>query len=483
MTLREDLRSLLADASSNASPEHDETLRGLSRKLDGPLHVALAGRIKAGKSTLLNALIGERLAPTDAGECTRIVTWYEHASEYSVSAEADGGRRHELSFHRASDGQLVIDLGGLQPEAVVRLVVGWPSVWLRTMTLIDTPGLDSLSADGAARTMRALAGDRGRRREADAVLYLMRHAHRSDIAFLEAFQGTGTGRGTPVNSIAVLSRADEIGAARLDALESARRIAQRYAADTRLQSLAATVVSVAGLLAETAGTLEEHEADALRVLAREDASTAESLLLSADHFRQPGLGPLTIEIREGLLDRLGLFGVRFALQTFHAGHWMSATELARLLSAHSGLPALREAIEGRFAARSRQLVNRSVLLELSGLSEAGALGVPVVRRLEQLESGAHEFAELAMLDLVLSGGVGFSPAERKEAERVTGPGSPTTRVGSDQGSNATDVRAAAIAGVARWRERAADPLSTRATVLCAETMAHCYEELHATAAG
>ena len=38
--------------------------------------VAIAGKVKAGKSTLLNALVGEEIAPTDAGECTRVVTWY-----------------------------------------------------------------------------------------------------------------------------------------------------------------------------------------------------------------------------------------------------------------------------------------------------------------------------------------------------------------------------------------------------------------------
>ena len=47
-----------------------------STRLDGPLRIAIAGKVKAGKSTLLNALVGEQIAPTDAGECTRVVTWY-----------------------------------------------------------------------------------------------------------------------------------------------------------------------------------------------------------------------------------------------------------------------------------------------------------------------------------------------------------------------------------------------------------------------
>ena len=51
----------------------------LVHRLGAPLRLAIAGRVKAGKSTLLNALIGEELAATDAGECTRVVTWYRYA--------------------------------------------------------------------------------------------------------------------------------------------------------------------------------------------------------------------------------------------------------------------------------------------------------------------------------------------------------------------------------------------------------------------
>ena len=53
---------------------HEPRLTAVRDRLDEPLRVAIAGRVKSGKSTLLNALVGDRLAPTDAGECTRIVT-------------------------------------------------------------------------------------------------------------------------------------------------------------------------------------------------------------------------------------------------------------------------------------------------------------------------------------------------------------------------------------------------------------------------
>src|SRR5690348_18344008 len=54
--------------------------REVLRRLSAPLQVAVAGRIKSGKSTLVNALIGRRVAPTDVGECTRLVTRFQYGT-------------------------------------------------------------------------------------------------------------------------------------------------------------------------------------------------------------------------------------------------------------------------------------------------------------------------------------------------------------------------------------------------------------------
>ena len=50
------------------------TISELRARLHEPLRLAIAGMVKAGKSTLLNAMLGEQIAPTDTGECTRVVT-------------------------------------------------------------------------------------------------------------------------------------------------------------------------------------------------------------------------------------------------------------------------------------------------------------------------------------------------------------------------------------------------------------------------
>src|SRR5690606_35574796 len=290
---------------------------------------------------------GERLAPTDAGECTRIITWYLDGHTYQVLARPKVGEPRQLRFSR-DDDTLDVDLGGLKPEDVDSLVVTWPSQALRTATLIDTPGIGSLSEQVSRRAWDVLASDE-EETPADAVLYLMRHLHAGDLEFLRAFHDTEVSRPNPVNAIGVLSRADEIGVGRLDAMASARRIATRISHEPSIRRVVQTVVPVAGLLAETAATLTETEVAQLRRVAEVPVREAEELLLTADRFveRMPELGLTSIE-REALLRRFGLFGIRLASNLLRRGDATTATELARDLTERSGITELQEVLRSLF---------------------------------------------------------------------------------------------------------------------------------------
>jgi dynamin family protein len=464
------------------------------RRLDEPLRVAIAGRTKAGKSTLLNALVGERLAATDAGECTRIVTWYRQALGYQVIAhlkardgEEDAGGTRELEFRR-QDGVLEIGLGDLEPSDVESLDVGWPSEKLAALTLIDTPGLGSADEQVSARTSRALLDDESSGPgQADAVIYLMRHLHRYDSQFLEAFVDRSLAHASPINSIVVLSRADEIGAARMDALDSARGVAARYAGDRRIRELAPTVLPVAGLLAETGATLRERQFGWLRDLARLDPDRRSALLRSVDRFRDPELNPLAEEIREELLERLGLFGLRQAVEMLVDGRAATATELSRALLDLSGIAELQQMLNAQFASRSAVLKARSALAALRavadelrrrGVSDA----VDLDADLERLEVGSQELALLRLLHLVIAGLVEVTAEERDEIDRLAGGGTAGVRTGLPADAPESSVREAALEGIRRWRLRASSPLSDRRAVEAAEIVIRAYEQLHATPA-
>lgn len=485
-TTRDPAGDLLAFARALAASESDPGIRSaaeaVAARLAGPLRVAIAGRVKAGKSTLLNALVGERLAPTDAGECTRVVTIYRHAAGYDVEAVRTDGQAVPLQFTR-SNGSLDIQLGELDERDVRTIEVGWPSSALRTITIIDTPGLASLDEDNSRRTHEFLEHDADRTHEADAVIYLLRHAHRADLAFLDAFMDRSVGAASPVNAIAVLSRADEVGGGRPDAMESARRIATRCEADTQLRGLCSVVVPLAGLLAETALTLREDEAAALRVLATTDDATLTKMLRSADAFCELSSSVVTVESRRSLLARLGLFGVRVAVADVRSGRVSSASELSGALLAHSGLPGLQRVLAAQFGPRARTLQACSALASLRTLVRRIRLADPVranslEQQLEQIEAGAAQFARVRAEHLVGTGAAQLDPGEAADLRGLLSAMPPSGKLGLPPTATADEMTARVLAGVGRWRTRAADPLTDPITGEVCEVAVRVLEEIY-----
>jgi hypothetical protein len=447
-----------------AGTPHEASLRAVLARLDAPLRVAIAGKVKAGKSTLLNALVGEGLAPTDEGECTRIVTWYQNGITYRVTLEPTDGAPRQLPFSR-DERAIEVDLGGTDPGSVERLVVEWPSRSLEHLTLIDTPGIGSLSTDVSARTEAFLTPEDDRPTEADAVLYLMKHLHASDVGFLEAFHDEETSQATPVNAIAVLSRADEVGVGRLDSMDSARTIADRYRHDPKVRRLTQTVIAVAGLLAETGNTLREAEFAALKALAGADADEVDGLLLSADRFvHAPTRSGLTDLEREALLARFGVFGIRLAVHLIRSGAVTTSSTLADALVEASGLPELRAALLSQFADRRDVLVARSALVAI----EAAVTADPVegaealTADIERLVAGAHEFAELRLLNALRTGAVTAKADDVEAMERLLGTegGTVEARLGLPADADRGQVAAAAQDAMARWQKKAESPLSS-----------------------
>ena len=240
----------------------EAAVRDTRQRLDEPLRVAIAGRVKAGKSTLLNALVGERLAATDAGECTRIVTWYRNALGYRVVADLRDGSRRDLTFSRR-DGALDIDLGGLEVADVDRLDVGWPSAKLAELTLIDTPGLASATEGTSARPSAPFSTTaRDRAKRTPSCTSCATCTGPTSASSRRSWTGRSLTRRRSTRSSSC--RGPTRSARRPDALDSAAAVAQRYAGDARVRELASGVVPVAGLIAETGATLRETQVGWLR---------------------------------------------------------------------------------------------------------------------------------------------------------------------------------------------------------------------------
>ena len=313
-TLTTSVHRLLDEAESVLREPYGARIPELRGRLDGPLRVAIAGKVKAGKSTLLNALVGEKVAPTDASECTRVVTWYRNSHVYRVTAAMFEGPPVELPFRR-TERALEIDLDrSAGPRRSSTSTSSGRSKRLQDIVLIDTPGLASISDDVSRRTERFLASDEegpgtptpSSTSCATSTRWTCRSSRRS---------GTPRRRRGAVNSIAVLSRADEIGSSRTNALQAAAT--GRRALPDRSPDRLAVPGRRAGRRPDRAGRGDaaRGRGGVVRTIAGLPRDAVTDLLLSAHRFVRPDApGPIDAAARQTLLDRLGLFGVRLAVE-------------------------------------------------------------------------------------------------------------------------------------------------------------------------
>ena len=133
----EQLAALLTEFRPQFSGRAGDELDELLERLRNPVRIAVVGRVKAGKSTLVNALLGQVVAPTDVSECTKIVTWFHYGQDERVDLHlVDGMTVPEQLDER---GRLPAELG-IPTDQVASLHVYLANDALRDVTLIDTPG-------------------------------------------------------------------------------------------------------------------------------------------------------------------------------------------------------------------------------------------------------------------------------------------------------------------------------------------------------
>ncbi|MFT3715128.1 MAG: 50S ribosome-binding GTPase [Gordonia sp. (in: high G+C Gram-positive bacteria)] len=307
-----------------------------------PPRIVVVGRLKAGKSTLVNALIGAPVAETAALEATNVVTVYQDGSPSRAEVVGMDGRRYPVPVHHGRVSRLPLET----PD--IRFVDRWlPSAALRRSTLIDTPGLSTLTTANDAATRRATIDGfeqtQGASVDADAAVFLFDAEPRADeIEFLSSLPFT------PLNMLGVLSRADAFGEGamgRRDPIQHASEHADRLAG--RLSTLVSGVVPVSGLMAQTShtGMLTEQHAAALARLA--PLSPLEVLRLFDD---DTAVSVLPLDMRIQLLELLGEYGVLHGRTVAMGG----AAALNAWLADRSGV--------GRLTARLQSSIARFAIL-------------------------------------------------------------------------------------------------------------------------
>ena len=191
----------LADLVSLTPQVQDISMRlsTIKADLNTTLRVFLIGEVKAGKSTLINALVGQDLSPTNILEATAAIWELGYAEQSSTTIVYKDGQEQVvehsdiMSFFGTSDEQLEL------AEKVAKIVVKTHQHQFKELLLIDSPGLATITNQNAEITQNIM-------QDVDLALWVFNANHLGQTDIMQRVAELAK-LGKPI--IAVINKIDE----------------------------------------------------------------------------------------------------------------------------------------------------------------------------------------------------------------------------------------------------------------------------------
>lgn len=197
--------------------EPEQALLELQQSIRHPFNLAVFGRMKTGKSTLINALIGENLAITGVEEATATINVISYADsaeqlgQFTVHWKDSPAQTYPLTeLQEKWTGKTTEVLENVRNTSYIELYSALE--FLKLCEITDTPGTGSEVAEHEEVTQSFLDATSRQGRRADAIIYVFPPVGReSDLENLETFRANNClPDSDPYNSIAVLHKWDHI---------------------------------------------------------------------------------------------------------------------------------------------------------------------------------------------------------------------------------------------------------------------------------
>lgn len=494
--------ALSQTANQHSLRDFKYLLEGCQERLHQPMRVAIIGVIKAGKSTLMNALLGEKIVATGAVEATFNVNWLKYGETRRLKVYFKDKNRppEEKSFSELAALTLRPEKYQEYLLSIKYIEVFYPSLILKNFNLIDTPGLKSVYKEDSDKTQEFLQlhGEelteitQQEAANADAVLYLFSQGFGAgDAETVQAFQGPLAANATPINAIGVLTKVDIYASdpSVSDPLEVGKKIARRLCQNSQVSRLLYTIYPISGLLAEGVRTLSEKQFAILQQLAQLPEKRFASLSRYVPKFTdsyEPEDIPISQQDRQELSVQLGLYGIIQAYKLLNSGV-NELEELREKLLEKTGIPELQQLILSHFGHRAFLIKLGKVLQDISATyfqqrqhfkGESLAILEKIAGEFDALQAKQHAFQELEVLRSYYDRKLDFDADEEKQLLAVTGEfgRSCGDRLGLDERATVAEMLPVACERMHYWIQRANDPLGCdRTTTAAAKVLSRSYE--------
>lgn len=361
-------------------PYYKARLERLADLSEMPCELAIAGKVKAGKSSFLNALLGVDLAVVGTTETTATINYFKYGypedSNRPVNVYWNDGRKPEAQTKEFLDSLQGHDKEVLErAEKIDHLEYLLPHPILKNITLIDTPGVGSVEDIHEQRTADYFNPQRVALRElhakqsdvltegADAVVYISTPVPESSA---QKFFGEYMPNISALNALGVMTQIDRENDAGPEVI---KRMVQTLANSYR-RELSAVVPVSAGVYhavkkLQKQGALEEFQRKIRQI--------------PEDKFQKRFKDSITFLQKEGayntLFEGCGLpYDVRIAMvadmpwKVFYtiaiALYYKNLNEAIDYLIDYSGMEKVNKILEKQFFSRSRAIRCSKIIKEV-----------------------------------------------------------------------------------------------------------------------
>lgn len=187
----------------------DEIIKSSIENLNNPLKAVVLGEVKAGKSTLINALIQKEVAYTNVVEATATILEISYAKDEKIIIEYKGGIKKQINSLR--DLNKLMDLNRLNQEFfedIKSIYISTPTKRLKEITIVDTPGLNTITSENAKRTEDYI-------KNSDVILWVLNAHNLGQTDVIEKIEEV-MNFGKPI--IGIVNRIDEVDGDKEDIL-------------------------------------------------------------------------------------------------------------------------------------------------------------------------------------------------------------------------------------------------------------------------
>ena len=459
-----------------------EELSALKLRIQEPMRLAIVGMIKAGKSTMMNALLQDTVVSTGTTETTFNVNWFKfgesakllvhYKDQVRVPEERTMAELAKLTCRNEADREFLMSIRHIE--------VIYPNALLKMVEVIDTPGIASQYKDDADNTLQLLGLTEKDLEErtakeaskADAIIYLFsKSLSETDAALVECFAGPVRGKSNPINAMGVLNKVDQYYFSGMnDPLAKGHEIAERLMKQPAVRSIFYDIVPVCGQLAWGSRTMSDVEWDTINSLNNLTPDRFRRICDNAERFNKEYPDAPPSSERRKVLDRIGLYGVHLAYELGNSGI-RERQVLCDLLYEKSGMPKLDQIVLSHFGYRANLIKAFSGIARIQHeyfAHKSRPLPARAIPSLEMIYSQTNrildtesDLMELKILKLFFEGEVQLREQEISMLLEITGEKGklPWQRLGMEADTAEEELKQQAEKRINYWRRKVNDMMT------------------------